>query len=152
MDLFNLKSFFFDVKKATFFLSATVVNVECSLQEDGEVEKTEGDVANDFATNREDVEAAGLKNKGTSQGVHHRKRLGRDVGVPKLVQFDEDQNEHHIHHRGVKLEADVAGAVVEDGTEDALQHHAEAHAVKQALLLEDSLLSQMVRGHGLAPA
>ena len=39
---------------------AVVVNVECSLQEDGEVEKAEGDVANDFATNREDVETAGL--------------------------------------------------------------------------------------------
>ena len=69
---------------------AVVVNVEGSLQEDGEVEKAEGDVANNFAANREDVEAAGLKDEGTSKGVHYWEGLGRDVRVSELVEFDED--------------------------------------------------------------
>ena len=93
---------------------AVVVNVEGGLQEDGEVEKAEGDVANDFATNRKDVEAAGLKDKGTSKGVHHWEGLGRDVWVSELVEFDEDQDQHHVHHSSVELEADITRADMED--------------------------------------
>ena len=105
------------------FCGAVVVDVKGSLHEDGEVEKAEGDVANDFATNREDVEAAGLKDKGTSKGVHHWEGLGRDVWVSELVEFDEDQDQHHVHHCSVELKADIARADMEDTTEDSLKSH-----------------------------
>ena len=87
------------------------------------MEKAKGDVANDFATNWEDVEAAGLKNKSTSEGVHYWEGLGRDVRVSELVEFDEDQDQHHIHHCSVKLEADITRADMEDTTEDSLKSH-----------------------------
>ena len=54
--------------------------------------------------------------------------------MTELVGLDKHQDEHDVHHRGVKLEAGVARAHVEDDAEDALQNHAEAHAVKQAVL------------------
>ena len=100
---------------------AKVVNIKSCLNEDAEVEKTEGNIADDFAADGEDVEAACLQDEGPSQGVHHRKGLGGDVGVPKLVELDEDQDEHHIHHRGVKLKADVAGTDMEDAAEYSLR-------------------------------
>ena len=114
-------SFGADRSPHTAFCGAVVINVKRSLQEDGEVEQAEGDIADDFAPDGENIEAAGLQDKRPSQRVHHWKGLCRDVWVSKLVELDEDQNQHHIHHRGVKLKADVARTDMEDAAEYSLQ-------------------------------
>jgi hypothetical protein len=40
--------------------------------------------------------------------------------MAQLVDLDKRQNHHHVHHRGVKLEADIGRTQVEDAAEDAL--------------------------------
>ena len=111
--------------------SAKVVNIKSSLNEDGEVEQTEGNITDDFATNGVDVEAACLQDEGPGQGVHHWKGLGRDVWVPKLIELDEDQNEHNIHHCGVKLKADVAGTDMEDTAEYSLKNYLQVRSSQE---------------------
>ena len=64
--------------------------------------------------------------------------------MSKLVNFDEDKNEHNIHHGGVKLETNVAGAGVEYCTEDALENQADAHTIEQTELLQQSSCSKVI--------
>ena len=56
--------------------------------------------------------------------------------MSKLIYFDEHKNEHDVHHGGVELETDVAGAGMEYGTEDSLKNQADSHAVEQTELLQ----------------
>ena len=48
------------------------------------------------------------------------------------------------YHGGVELQADVAGAGVEDSTEDALEDHADAEGVEDAVLLRETNLTQVI--------
>ena len=116
---------------------AIVIDIKRGLHEDRKVEEAEGNIADDFPPDGQDVEAARLKDQGPSQGVHHRKGFGRDVGVTKLVDFDEDQDQHHIHHRGVKLKADVAGADMEDAAEYSLEIQVK---VESSVALEETCI------------
>ena len=52
------------------------------------------------------------------------------IWMPELVDLDEDKDHHDVHHGGVKLQADIARADMEDGTEDSLHDHANTHGVE----------------------
>ena len=54
--------------------------------------------------------------------------------MSKLVNLDVGQDEHDVHDGGVKLQASVAGAEVEDTTANALQNQANTKGVKYAVL------------------
>ena len=71
-------------------------------------------------------------------------RIGCNIRVPELVDLDEDEDHHDVHHCGIKLQADVARADMEDGTEDSLHDHADPHGVEQAVLLGKSNPPKMI--------
>ena len=58
--------------------------------------------------------------------------------MPKLVNLDEGQDEHDVHDGGVKLQASIAGAEVEDATANSLQNQANTKCVENTVLLVGS--------------
>ena len=41
--------------------------------------------------------------------------------MSELVEFDEDQDQHHVHHSSVELEADITWADMEDTAKYSLK-------------------------------
>lgn len=61
-----------------------------------------------------------------------------------LEDLDESQDHHQVHHGGVKLKTHIGGTEVEDGAEDALEHHADTKSVEDAELLKNPSLGVMI--------
>ena len=46
-----------------------------------------------------------------------------------------DKDHHNVHDGSVKLKTDVGWTNVEDGAEDALENHADAHGIETAVVV-----------------
>ena len=57
-------------------------------------------------------------------------RIGCYIWMPELVDLDKDKDHHDVHHGGVKLQADITGADMEDCTEYSLHNHADPHGIE----------------------
>ena len=55
--------------------------------------------------------------------------------MSKLVNLNEGQDEHYVHDGGVKLQASIAGAEVEDATANSLENQANTESVENTVLL-----------------
>ncbi len=58
--------------------------------------------------------------------------------MPELVDLDDAEHAHDVHHGGVELQAVVRRAHMVADTEEALGHQGRPHGVENAQLLQNS--------------
>ena len=110
-----------NIAEHTSLNSTIVVTVNSHMEDGNEVKKTEDGVEDYFPKAWKDIKRESFHSKGHNKCVHAVIGIGRDIGMPELVDLDEDKDHHDVHHGGVKLKTDVAGTDMENCTEDLLR-------------------------------
>ena len=116
--------------------STIIIAVNCNLDNGSDVGKAEQSVEDDLAIDSVDVQGDCFEEENDDKCIHDSESIKGHIRMSKLIYFDEHKNEHDVHHGGVELETDVAGAGMEYGTEDSLKNQADSHAIEQTKLLQ----------------
>ena len=126
-------------------LDSTVeIILKTQINDEAEVNKPAHGMEHNLSPGAGDVEGDRLEEDQDTEGIHGCEHVGRGVRMPELKGLYEAEHHHHVHHARIELEAHIGRADVECGAEHALEDHADAQGVEDAVLLDQARVIVMV--------